>query len=89
MTTYRHSRNQHGEPVFTITLIGWHDIFRFSANMLDQQCEFMAAGSKALQWCRRSLGASRFEAMNKSLSGDGTRTQRYVARASKRPRGDS
>lgn len=89
MITYRHYRNQHGEPVWTITIVDWHDIFRFSVNMLEQQCEFITAGSKALQWCRRSLGRSRFEQLNNSLSGKGTQRHAYVTRAARRPRRDA
>ena len=88
MMRYRHTRDKHGEPVWVIEVTGWHDIYRFAANMLYQQVEFAAAGRKALQWARRSLGSERFEAGNRTLNGT-TKYAEAVTRASIRPRARS
>ena len=87
-TTYHHTRNRNGEPVWVIKVTGWHDIYRVAAFFIYQQCEFIAAGAKALQWLRRDMGARRFEALNETMAGTGTKVQRAVTRASIRPRAE-
>lgn len=79
----RHARNRHGDPVLTITITGWHDIFRTSWNFCHDQVEFVDKGSKALQWMRRSLGAKKYDAFDKSMTGGKSK------RWSIRPRGAS
>lgn len=84
----RHSRNSHGEPVWTIELTGWHEIIRFANNLLYQQVEFGAIGRKALQWARKTLGARRFESAITPYFGADGQWRDAVVRASKRPRYD-
>lgn len=82
----RHTRNKHGEPVWTIELTGWHEIIRFANNLLYQQVEFGAIGRKALQWSRKSLGAKRFEQAITLYYGEEGKRRDAAVRASKRPR---
>lgn len=56
MPGHRLSRNEHGEPVLTITLVGWHSIHRFAYNLLGHQCEFAEMGRKILRSHRRTVG---------------------------------
>lgn len=81
-----HTRNHHGEPVWTITLTGWHEITRFAANLLYQQVEFARIGSKALRWQRRAMGAARFERYLDPFYpiNDPRGIRRTITRASKR-----
>jgi hypothetical protein len=51
---------EHGDARLTIVLTGAHDYFRFAVNMLDDQCEFSAAGREALAKLRDYMGASGF-----------------------------
>jgi hypothetical protein len=81
-TTYKRSRTKHGDPVLTITVVGWHDIFRVTENLLHAQCEFADASRKTLQWMRRGLGASRYDAFDKSMTGG--KTRRYAIRPRER-----
>lgn len=69
---FKHSRNQHGDPVLTITVTGWHDIFRLQWNLLHAQVEFSAAARKSFQWMRRSLGAKRYDTFDQSMTGGKT-----------------
>jgi len=85
----RHSRNRHGEPVWTIELTGWHEIIRFANNLLYHQTEFMTIGQKALSWSRRSLGAKRFETVITPYYGDSGKWRDAVVRASKARTGDA
>lgn len=57
---YRASRNQHGEPVVTITLVGFHDIHRFAYNLLKHQCEFARMGTQILKGQRRRVGKKKW-----------------------------
>lgn len=77
-TEYKRSRNKHGDPVLTITVTGFHDIFRLSFAMLHAQVEFSEAARKSFQWMRRSLGASRCDAFDQSMTGG--KTRRYAIR---------
>jgi hypothetical protein len=56
MSNYRATRNEHGEPVVTITLVGWHEIHRFAYNLLKHQCEFAEMGRKILKYQRKAIG---------------------------------
>ena len=69
---FKHSRSRDGEPVLTITVTGWHDIFRLQWNLLHAQMEFSAAARKSFQWMRRSLGAAKYDAFDKSMTGGKT-----------------
>ena len=69
---FKHSRDEHGDPVLTITVTGWHDIFRLQWNLLHAQCEFSAAARKSCQWMRRSLGAARYDTFDQSMTGGKT-----------------
>lgn len=75
---FKHSRNKHGDPVLTITVVGFHDIFRLQWNLLHAQVEFSAAARKSFQWMRRSLGAARYDAFDQSMTGG--KTKRYAIR---------
>lgn len=77
-TEFKHSRNQHGDPVLTITVVGFHDIFRLQWNLLHAQVEFSAAARKTFQWMRRSLGPARYDAFDQSMTGG--KTRRYAIR---------
>ncbi len=78
-----HSRNRHGEPVWTIELTGWHEIIRFAANLLYDQSEFARIGQRALSWSRRSFGANRFEKVITPYFGAEGKWRDAVVRASK------
>ena len=80
-TTYRRTRNKHGDPVLHITVTGAHDIFRLNWNLLHAQCEFSAAARKTYQWLRRSMGAPSFDYLDKSLTGG--KAKRYAMRPRK------
>lgn len=67
--TYQRARNEHGDLVLTITVVGWHDIFRLTWNHLHAQVEFSADARKTFQWMRRALGAKQFDAIDRSLTG--------------------
>lgn len=60
ITGHRLSRNKHGEPVLTITLVGPHVINRFARRMLGHQCEFARMGEKIL-WGRPAKHAWRID----------------------------
>jgi hypothetical protein len=60
VTGYRYSRNEHGEPVVTITLVGWHVIHRFAYNLLSHQIEFARMGTDILRVQRRRIGRERW-----------------------------
>lgn len=75
---FKHSRNRHGDPVLTITVVGWHDIFRLQWNLLHAQCEFSEAARKSFQWMRRCLGPARYDAFDQSMTGG--KTRRYSIR---------
>ncbi len=72
-TTTERTRNEHGDPVLTITVVGFYDIFRLSWNLLGAQVEFSEQARKTFQWMRRSLGASRFDEFDQSMTGGKTR----------------
>ncbi len=65
----RRSRNQHGDPVLTITVTGSHDIYRLNWNLLHAQCEFSEAARATYQWLRRVMGAGPFDGLDKALTG--------------------
>lgn len=48
ITGHRMSRNKHGDPVLTITLVGLHRINRFADRMLAHQSEFHRMGKAIL-----------------------------------------
>lgn len=68
-TTYKRGRNEHNDPVLTITVTGAHDIFRLNWNHLHAQCEFSDAARDTYAWLRRVMGAGRFDYLDKSLTG--------------------
>lgn len=68
--TYRASRNQHGEPVVTITLVGGSDIHRFAYNLLRQQVEFARMGRQILKGQRRRMGRKAWVEMWRMYHGD-------------------
>lgn len=63
------TRNSGGDPVWTITVTGWHDIFRLAWNLVHCQVEFVKHGSKALQWQRQANGAESFDRFDQSMTG--------------------
>lgn len=67
--TYERTRNKAGDPVWVITITGWHDIFRMAWNLVHCQVEFCEAGSRTLQWMRRSVGARNFDRFDESMTG--------------------
>lgn len=81
-TEYQRSRNEHGDPVLTITVTGSHDIFRLNWNLLHAQCEFSDAARKTYQWLRRVMGAANYDYLDQSLTGG--KTKRYAVRAKER-----
>lgn len=78
MHTWTRTRNEHGDPVLTITIVGWHDIFRLCWNLLHAQVEFSAESRKVFQWMRRSLGAKRYDEFDRSMTGG--KTKQYAIR---------
>ena len=71
-TITKRSRDKNGDPVLTITVTGFHDIFRLSWNLLHAQVEFSAEARRTFQWIRRSLGASRYDTFDQSMTGGKT-----------------
>jgi hypothetical protein len=67
---YRASRNEHDEPVVTITLVGGHDIHRFAYNLLSQQVEFAEMGRNILKGQRRRMGKKAWDRMWRVFHGD-------------------
>jgi 1,6-anhydro-N-acetylmuramate kinase len=61
--------DEHGEPVFGLTIDGPHDILRFANNMLDDQVEFGREGRKALAQLRDWMRPDRFDAWAPTLLG--------------------
>lgn len=67
--------NEHGEPTVTITLIGFHEIYRFAHHMEKGQVEFGLAGNKIIHRLRRRLTAGQWDEWMWTLHGDqGRRT---------------
>lgn len=71
MIEKRLSRNEHRDPVLTLTLTGVHDVYRFAFGMTYMQVEFCAVGRKALASLRRQLGRERYGWLVDSMHGDG------------------
>lgn len=61
--------NGNGDPVLTIRITGFHDIFRLAWNLIHAQIEFMEIGRHGMRYTARSLGKGRFAAMDKSMTG--------------------
>jgi 1,6-anhydro-N-acetylmuramate kinase len=61
--------DEHGTPVFGLTIDGAHDILRFALNMLDDQVEFCREGRIALAKLRDHMGHDRFDAWAPTLMG--------------------
>jgi hypothetical protein len=61
--------NEHGDPRVTITLEGWHDVYRFADRMTGLQVEFAREGNKILRACRRRLGKASYHRFQEHLHG--------------------
>lgn len=72
-TEYKRSRNKHGDPVLTITVTGWHNIFRLNWNLLHAQSEFSAEARKTYQWMRRVVGAKNYDKFDQMMTSGKTR----------------
>jgi peptidyl-tRNA hydrolase len=57
----RVTKNEHGDVVLTVTLIGAYDAMRFADGMRHLQCEFGEQGRKALKSIRRQIGSEKFD----------------------------
>lgn len=62
--------NKHGEPTVTITLTGYHEIYRFAHHMETSQVEFAEAGNRIIRGLRRRLNADKWNEWMWSLHGD-------------------
>ena len=70
--------NEHDEPTVTITLTGYHEIYRFAHHMESGQVEFGQAGNKIIQRIRRRLTATQWNEWMWTLHGNDGR-RRYPA----------
>lgn len=61
--------NEYGDPRVTITLEGWHAVYRFADRMTELQCEFAAEGRKILRSCKRRLGTEQYHKYQEHLHG--------------------
>jgi hypothetical protein len=61
-----------GQPVVTLTISGWHDVFRFAWAMGHLQCESADTARRIGGSLRRKLGAERFGEMNQRFTGKTT-----------------
>lgn len=59
-TDKRVTFNEHGEPVVTLTITGWHDAFRFAWAISHLQCDFADVGRRIAGSLRRRIGAKAF-----------------------------
>lgn len=70
--------NKFGEPTVTITLTGYHEIYRFAEHMEHGQVEFADAGNTIIRKLRRRLTATDWNKWMWMLHGDDGR-RRYPA----------
>ena len=67
-TEKRVTFTEHGEPVVTIRITGYHDAFRFAWAMAHLQCDFADVGRRIGGSLRRRLGAKQFRAMHEHFT---------------------
>lgn len=67
-TDKRVTFNEHGEPVVTVTILGWDDAFRLSWALAHLQCDFADVGRRIGSSLRRKLGAVRWREMHARYS---------------------
>lgn len=77
--THTVHRNEHGEPVLTITVVGAYDVYRFCRGLERLQVEFCATGRRALRQLERRMGRSYFDALAVHLEGSGPYLRRSRA----------
>lgn len=75
--------NKHGEPTVTITLTGYHEIYRFAHHMETGQVEFGLAGNKIIRRLRRRLTTDQWNEWMWTLHGD--KGRRYHPASKPRP----
>ncbi|HZM83804.1 MAG TPA: hypothetical protein VFC19_49430 [Candidatus Limnocylindrales bacterium] len=61
--------DEYGNPVATITVSGWQDIYRLQINMMHAQIEFGSLARKCFVWMRKRMGAKKFDEFDRSLGG--------------------
>lgn len=61
--------NEHGEPVVTITLVGYHEMYRFAHHMEKGQVEFGKAGNQIIRKLRRRLTSASWDDWMRTLHG--------------------
>lgn len=62
-------RNEHGQPVLTIRITGWHDMFRIAWVLCHAHVEFVAVGRAAFRHLARRLGKRTFASFDQRLTG--------------------
>lgn len=73
MIASRVTKNEHGEPVLTVTVTGFHDAYRFADGMTRLQCEFAHHGRNRIASLRRLCSRENWEAAMDYFHGSGTR----------------
>ena len=62
-------RNKAGDPVWVITITGWHDIFRMAWNPSIVRSSSAAPEAGPCKWMRRSVGVSQLRPLDESMTG--------------------
>lgn len=74
--------NEFGDPTVTITLTGYHEIYRFAHHMETGQVEFARAGNSIIRRLRRRFTADQWDSWMWRLHGDNGR--RYAPASRRR-----
>jgi hypothetical protein len=69
MDVSRITRNEHGEPTVTITLTGYHEVYRFAHHMESGQVEFGLAGNGIIRRLRRRFTKRQWDEWMATLHG--------------------
>ena len=74
--------DEFGDPTVTITLTGYHEIYRFAHHMETGQVEFARAGNSIIRRLRRRFTADQWDSWMWRLHGDNGR--RYAPASRRR-----
>lgn len=75
--------DEFGDPTVTITLTGYHEIYRFAHHMESGQVEFARAGNTIIRRLRRRFTADQWNTWMLRLHGD--KGRRYHPASKPRP----
>lgn len=73
MIESRVTTNEHGDPILTVKVTGFHDAYRFADGMTRLQCEFADHGRKRIASLRRRFTPEGWEAAMDYFHGSGRR----------------